>query len=177
MSKGGFQKIGLFPPGYHRGRGLVDGPDWEECRVSPAQPRVLALGVPELPGREKLALVHTALLKLSVVKKEVDEPLISGAVLWGRLHSSPGSGRFHCPFDSPTVLTFARLALRLFYSLRRGGVRLGHFGVNSCGPVEESPGHVLCFCGPQGGWCPAGSGGAGDGRAGRGGELWERVAW
>lgn len=103
MSKGRFQKIGVFPSGYHPERGLVDGPDWEESRVSPAQPRVLALGVPELPGREKLALVHTDLLKLSVVKKEVDEPLISRAVLWGRLHSSPGGGRFHCPIDGPDL--------------------------------------------------------------------------
>lgn len=49
------------------------------------------------------------------------------------------------------LMTFARLADGLFYSLSRGGISLGHFGVNSYRPFEGLPGHVLCFSGLEGG--------------------------
>lgn len=53
---------------------------------------VLVLGVSKISGREKLILAHTAFSKLSMGKKAVYVPVISGVILWGQLRNSPGSG-------------------------------------------------------------------------------------
>lgn len=68
------------------------GADWEKPLGSPTQPSVLVLEVPKFCGREKLVLAHTAFLKLSMGKKAVYVPVISGVILWGQLRNSPGSG-------------------------------------------------------------------------------------
>ena len=67
--------------------------------------------------------------------------MIIGVVLWKRLYNSIGSRVSLC--DSLEVLTFPRCADRLFYSLSRGGIWLGHFGLDSYGLFKKLPGK--CF--------------------------------
>ena len=98
--------------------------------------------VSKIPGTEKLVLTHIGLSKLSVIKKKVDVPVISGVVLWRSCTTPLGLG-FRCLCGSSEVLTFPRCAERRFYSLSRGGIWLGHFGLDSYGPFKELPGE--CF--------------------------------
>lgn len=82
---------------------------------SPAQPSVLVLEVPKIPGRQKLVLALTTFSKLSMSVREVYVPVISGVMSWGQLYNSPGSRGFHCSFDSPETLTHPRQQTALFF--------------------------------------------------------------
>lgn len=142
--------MGVFPSGYPLGNGSGR---WARLGGSgvPLSSLVFWLlrSLDFLPQRNDL--VHTAFWKLSMIKKEVRVPFVGGAVLWGDIAQLPREWGLLLSFWlTGTALTFARLADQPFYSLRRSGIWLGHFGVNSFGPFEELPGHVLCVLGLEG---------------------------